>query len=204
MTHQSALQSTITFGPPDLDLRPAELKRSSIFAWIERCHSCGYCAGNIEEASEETNEIVRSSEYRGLLENPVYPRLAASFLCAALVYADLGEEAAAAQRAIEAAWVCDDAGAIDAATQCRLRAVDLLRESEAEGDELYSDPATEYAVIVDLLRRSGRFDEAVAQADAAFPFADAEVAAVLAFSRSLAVACDLRSYTVADAVAAAG
>ena len=42
-------------------------------------------------------------------------------------------------------------------------------------------------MIVDLLRRAGRFEDAVEEADAALGEAEGEVAAVLAFSRSLAL-----------------
>jgi hypothetical protein len=67
---------------------------------------------------------------------------------------------------------------------------------------LYSDLSTQHAVIVDLLRRAGRFEDAVAQADVALGTAEREVAAVLAFSRSLALASDPGAYTVGDAMAA--
>ena len=130
------------------------------------------------------------------------PELARSFLCSSMIFEELGEEAFAARNAIEAAWVCDDENATMRAVRCRLQAVERLRESEADGDALYDDASTQYAVIVDLLRRAGRFEEAVEQADAALGEAEGEVAAVLAFSRSLALACDAGRYTVEDAFSA--
>ena len=57
-------------------------------------------------------------------------------------------------------------------------------------------------MIVDLLRRAGRFEEAVEQADAALGEAEGDVAAVLAFSRSLALARDPGRYMVEDAFSA--
>ncbi|MGH3079627.1 MAG: hypothetical protein ACRDNH_00630 [Gaiellaceae bacterium] len=132
------------------------------------------------------------------------PELARSFLCSSMIFQEHGDKGDAARNAIEAAWVCDDDDLPGAATQCRLRAIELLRETETEGDALYSDPSTEYAVVVDLLRRSGRFEDAVAEADAARPAAEGEVGAVLAFSRSLALAGDSGPYTVGDAMVAKG
>jgi hypothetical protein len=44
--------SSSTFGPPDLDFRPSEPMRSSLFAWVQRCGSCGYCARSIDFGSE--------------------------------------------------------------------------------------------------------------------------------------------------------
>ena len=118
-----------------------------------------------------------------------------------MIFEEYEEEAFAARSAIEAAWVCDDHGLHEAAVRCRLRAVERLRESQADGDELYEDPSVEYAVMVDLLRRAGRFEEAVDEVDAALGDSEGEVAAVLAFSRSLAVARDSGRYTVEDALA---
>jgi hypothetical protein len=201
LTQVMVMDSTSTFGPPDLDLRPAEIARSSIFAWIQQCSSCGYCAPTLDEATPSAREVVNSDAYRAQLADEDLPALARSFLCSSMVFEEQGDEAAAAQNAIEAAWVCDDKDLSGAATQCRLRAVELLRGSEAEGDA-YSDPSTKYAVIVDLLRHAGRFEDAVAQADAALADAEGEVAVVLAFSRSLALAGDPGSYTVGDAMAA--
>ena len=198
-TPVTVLDSTNTFGPPDLDLRPAEMARSTIFAWVQRCSACGYAAPSIDEAPPGTREVVESPAYRAQLADADLPELARSFLCSSTIFEEQGEEAAAARNAIEAAWVCDDENLPEAGTRCRLRAVELLRESEAEGEGLYPDSSTDYAVIVDLLRRAGRFEEAVAQADAALGDAEGEVGAVLAFSRSLALARDSGSYTVADA-----
>ena len=127
-------------------------------------------------------EVVESPAYRALLAEAALPELARSFLCSSMIFEEFEAEAFAARTAIEAAWVCDDENAHEAAVRCRLRAVERLRESEADGDALYDDPFTEYAVIVDLLRRAGRFEDAVEEADAALGEAEGEVATVLAFS----------------------
>jgi hypothetical protein len=189
LTQVLVMDSTSTFGPPDLDLRPAEIARSSIFAWIQRCSSCGYCAPTMDEAAPTTREVVNSDAYRTQLADEDLPELARSFLCSSMIFEEQGDEAAAAQNAIEAAWVCDDEDLPAAATRCRLRAIELLR----------ADQSTDYALIVDLLRRAGRFEDAIAQADAALADEEGELVAVLAFSRSLALARDSGRYTDADA-----
>ena len=71
-------------------------------------------------------------------------------------------------------------------------------ECEADGDELFPDPHVDHAVIVDLLRRSGRFDEAVALAEEDLEEAEGDVAAILAFSRALALARDADAHSVDD------
>jgi GTP pyrophosphokinase len=195
------LGSTSSFGPPDLDLRPSEPARSSIFAWVQRCAFCGYCAPSIGVARPGASHVVDTPEYGGQLVDAEYPPLANSFLCSALIFSAVGEAGLATRSAIEAAWVCDDAGALQAAQRCRMRAVDLLLQSRAEGDEPFVDPATESAVLVDLLRRSERFEEAVEQAVAALPDAEGTVRDILAFSRDLAIAHDASAYTIEAALA---
>ena len=153
----------------------------------------------MDEATPSAREVADSDAYRAQLADEDLPALARSFLCSTMIFEEHGDEAAAARNAIDAAWVCDDEGLAGAATRCRVRAIELLRGSEAEGD---SDSSAEYAVIVDLLRRAGCFEDAIAEADVALAAAEGELAAVLAFSRSLALAGDLRAYTVGDAMAA--
>ena len=191
-TSVAQLNSTSSFGSPDLDLRPAEPARSSIFAWVQRCASCGYCAPSIEEETSYRQEIVASAAYRALLADADLPELARSFLCSSLIFEEFDEEAFAARNAIEAAWVCDDEKMPEGAVRCQLRALERLRESEADGDALCDDPYLEYAVIVDLLRRAGRFEDAVTEADAALGEADGEVTAMLEFSRARALARSCR------------
>jgi hypothetical protein len=203
-TFVTVLGSTSTFGPPDLDLRPSEPARSSLFAWIQRCSACGYCAPSIGQATPYTREVVEGVPYRSLLADPFYPELARAFLCSSICFEQIGEEASAARNAIEAAWACDDDGAVEAAIKCRVRAAMLLRDSQGEGDELFADAATENAVLVDLLRRAGRFEEAIEAADDALPDADGTTADVLAFSRARALAGDPGRYTVEDALAGGG
>jgi len=45
VSEQTGVLSTITFGPPDLDGRPAPLKRATIEWAIHRCPNGGYCWG---------------------------------------------------------------------------------------------------------------------------------------------------------------
>jgi hypothetical protein len=195
----NVLDSTSTHGPRDLDLRPAELERSTIWSWVQRCNWCGYCAANIAGVTQLPADAVERDEYRAQLVDADFPDLANSFLCSALLAEQLGRTDDAALDIISAAWVCDDEGSPEAAVRCRLRAVELLRGSE--GGAPFGNAETKHVVIVDLLRRAGQFDEAVAEADTALADATGAVAEILAFSRARALAGDVQTYTVKDAQA---
>jgi len=41
--------SSSTLGSPDLDLRPAEMKRSTMEFWIQECPKCGYVSKTVSE-----------------------------------------------------------------------------------------------------------------------------------------------------------
>ena len=54
---QPVISSTSTWGYPDLDLRPAEMQRSSMFAWLVECPHCGYVAAKLENKSEMPEDL---------------------------------------------------------------------------------------------------------------------------------------------------
>jgi hypothetical protein len=72
-TEYTGIGSTSAFGSMDLDTRPPELERSTIFAWVQRCPECGYCASDVSQAPRHAASLVRSSEYVEQLIDPTYP-----------------------------------------------------------------------------------------------------------------------------------
>jgi hypothetical protein len=199
-SEQLLLTSTSSFGPPDLDMRPGPPARDALFAHVQRCPACGFCAPSLEEGDEELRPLVGSALYRETLERGDLPELARTFLCAAIVLDDREREAESAWAAIEAAWACDDAGADEAARVCRGRAIEFLHEVVAAGDELVDDLDAEAAVKSDLLRRAGRFEEAatLATATLAEGVRDALVARILALEVELASARDDSAHSIGE------
>jgi len=144
---------------PDLDTRPSGKQRESLQFWIQCCARCGYCAEDISEYVPGAAGIVQSEPYKTLRNSDQYPELAKRFLCAALVHERCGHVPQAAWSTIHAAWVCDDAGNDEGAKALRKRAAELVRQftspAEDPADKLLDD-----LVLVDLLRRSGQFEDA--------------------------------------------
>jgi len=75
------LMSTNSFGSPDLDLRPAEMQRSTVWMWVQRCPQCGYCADSLDKAGDGADAVTASASYREQLVDPGLPELAVSFVC---------------------------------------------------------------------------------------------------------------------------
>ncbi|MEI6449666.1 MAG: hypothetical protein WCP98_06910 [Actinomycetes bacterium] len=154
-----------------LDGRLAAMGPCTMSWWVTRCAQCGYCAGRIDWAPKVAAEVVRSAAYRRQLEDARLPVLARSCLCAALIAkaADGPASRGIVECHMRAAWVCDDAASADAAIACRLRAAAALRVQRRSGRRKGPDFRGDTALLADLCRRAGRFEEAAATARAGLP-----------------------------------
>lgn len=154
------LTSTNNMGPPDLDMRPAEMKRSTMAIWVQRGPHCGYCAAPIDEEAAGAAEVVASELYMKLMEEPAYPELARRFLCQSALKENAREHIDAGWSALYAAWACDDNGTPELAMECRRRASELFLQAGERRQGFLEDDGAEEALIADILRRCGRLKEA--------------------------------------------
>lgn len=145
--------------------------------------------------------------YRDVLRRSKLPRLARSLFCAALVHDAAGRPEASAWRFLEAAWACDDKRARGQARTCRERAAEMFHRALETG-EAETHEAVVLTLTADLLRRAGRFDEALARcelADAALLEVDDEefqgTAAVATFIRRCAEQEDDGSHHIGEVFA---
>ncbi|MFO0826101.1 MAG: hypothetical protein U0792_23795 [Gemmataceae bacterium] len=81
------LGSTNTMGSADLDLRPAEMQRSTMGAWLQECPHCHYIASEISEKQGELKRVA-SPEYQAILADTRFPQLAQRFLAHSLLMMD--------------------------------------------------------------------------------------------------------------------
>ena len=208
---QSALTltSTSSFGPPDLDLRPAGPRRWALPYTVQRCRACGYCARSLGEAPPGVASTVASPVYQGVLDDSRLPSLARSLFCSALVREAAGDPDGAGWRFLEAAWACDDVPDPGQARICRGRAVEMFRRALVTGEAKAPAPVV-LTLVADLLRRARRFDEALdagaaAQRELAELEGDEEFAATAEIARyigSLAETGDDAAHCCGDAFAA--
>jgi tetratricopeptide (TPR) repeat protein len=146
-------------------------------AWIQRCPSCDLAAPDLAEERDDPR-IVRSEVYRAMASRTDLPELAVSFLCWSVVAQAEGRLAQAGWACVHAAWACDDARNDRAAGECRERAVPLLR-SAMRARPIPSADEVLRRVIVDLLRRQGRMEEASEACEAALAVSPEDAALVL-------------------------
>ena len=196
----------------DLDTRPPEMRRSTIDYWVQRCPHCGYCAAELSKASKEAAVVAKSQAYRRQLENAEYPALANHFLCAALVDQAIGDYRRAAWTRVHAAWACDDATrdgnhdasllATNAAVKCRLQAVSELRKINQAGQKTVGQADATHAIIVDLLRRAGRLQEAAEACREALEMPlEGILQAVIGYEQELIAGSDTACHNVEEAMA---
>ena len=204
------LMSTNAFGSPDLDLRPPSMERETLQHQIQECPACGYCAPELNEAvPARAREVMDLAPYQTLRKSRRYPELASRFLRAALLAEGAREPETAFHHALRAAWDCDDAGRLEAAAECRGAAIHYLRSARdrqtAAGQGEQEDSPGETAVLIDLLRRSGRFEEASALSTQLSQEKLPDVLRqVTAFQNTLIARQDAGCHTVEEAVQAAG
>ena len=192
--------SSNSFGSPDLDTRPPEMLRSTIFAWVQRCPQCGYCAADVSKAPPEAAPLVRTPEYSRQMKNRSYPELARSFLCKALLEEHTEQYNTAAWSLIHAAWACDDHKKSASAKECRSRAVEMIRKSLEKEQPISQQEGAETVIQVDLLRRAGRLAEALELIHREQPGIKEDILLqVLAFQEDLIARKDVKCHTISEA-----
>lgn len=190
---QTVLLSTSTWGYPDLDLRPSEMQRSSMFAWLQECPHCGYVAADIENELEASSDLLKSVEYLTCEGYEFKSDLAKRFFKRSLISKAEGDYRSQFFSLLHCAWTCDDVED-ELAVEMRklaLKSIDKFDpHSDGERDNLKF-------IKADLLRRSLQFDKVIHEfKDMAF---DGELKNdVIAFQFELAEKRDSACYTIED------
>ena len=166
-------------------------------AWVQRCPHCDYCAPALSEQSGDLS-LISTLAYQNVLNDERYPELARQFLAGALLIANT-DPAAAAHARLHAAWVCDDQEQPASARECRNLAADCL--SRLKPFEKNEQGIGRGIILVDILRRAGRFAEAAAECEelARRPRLKEILKQVLQFESRLIASQDCEAHLVSDA-----
>jgi hypothetical protein len=193
--------STSSFGAMDLDTRPPPLRRSTMHLWVHECGECGYVAPELGAAAEGAGRIVASADYRAELKSADRTQLANRMVCRSLLEAAAGEFVTAGWRRLHAAWVCDDANAMEEARTQRRAALALLERALASGQRaMKSVEGGDEVLLADIARRAGEWERALEYCDAGFALTHvpAFVRKILEFERALVLVRDATCHSVGE------
>jgi hypothetical protein len=200
-SEQRMISSTHAFGSRDLDTRPPVMPRSSISLWVQRCPECGYCASNLAEDRPGAKTVVTNPKYKEQLADAAYPDRANSFLCKAMIEEVGGGKSKAAWAVIHAAWVCDDADKPEQAAVCRRKAAQRMVQTENGGETSGEEEDGRTAILVDLLRRSGQFEQAGRVIEERISgIKEENIRKVLLFQRTLIASSDSACHRIDEAI----
>ncbi len=147
-------------GPPDFDTRPAEPLRHTLKDWIQFCPHCAYASDDISRCPPEAKAIVDSAAYTAVVEDQTHPAASRRFLAYAYLLDRLHQHGDAGWSCLHAAWVCDDLSESVAATLCRAQAIEHWQSGKRVGQTFGDDLASEFALVTDVYRRMGEFENA--------------------------------------------
>lgn len=148
-------------GPKDLDGRPSQIQRSSVYIWIQRCHNCGYCAQDISTGDTIEKEVIESAQYQSQLKDLLFPETANSFLAHSIFMIRKNFFADAGWDTVFASWICDDNGFKESAVKCRIKAIELFLHAKKNNQQFAPTSIEENVYLIDLYRKSALFDNAL-------------------------------------------
>ena len=191
----NVLMSTNSFGSPDLDLRPPEMQRSTMWLWVQKCPHCNYVNTNISEETYLDKEYFSSFEYLSCESLNMPNELADKFYKLYMIKRESGNYDAAYSALLRCAWVCDDCGKKELSCLMRKKMVEIYDKLSRRVTRNESSVAQ----FADVLRRCGMFD-AVIEKFANYEGKDEVVGKVIKFQVELAKNKDDKVYTVRDAL----
>lgn len=163
-SHQSIAMSTNIFGAPDLDFRPPPMKRATMDVWLQECPNCRLVCQAIDSPPPGAPEILADPKYLAIANDSFADPVVRKFGSWAYLAAALNLMADAAFAHLHIAWLADDQRNPALAKAARSIAVTKLAALRNEGQLYPSQPGAAEALLADLWRRIGEFDNAIYEA----------------------------------------
>ena len=188
------IMSTNEFGSPDLDLRPAPMKRYTTPLWAQECPHCGYANHTIDATPPKGVDMawLRSKEYTTCEGNDFADKLSSMFYHQYMVHQKQDNKQMAFYAVLCVAWMCDDSKDTEHAIVCRVIAAKLARELFLSNN----DP--KWAILwADNIRRANRFCEVLSNNEFDEALRGSGILETLmAFEKKLAASEDAACYTI--------
>ena len=195
------LMSTNTMGYPDLDLRPAEMERSTMYISINECPSCGYAGFDFHNKPAIDEEYLKTDEYKNCDGIEFKSDRSKPFYKAYLINKKEGNKGGEINLLLHSIWSCDDAEDFENAKRLRIRASELLGEiiNHIEIYESIGDKNTLLLMKADLMRRGGQFEELIEEYEN-ITFEESQLNDIAQFQIEKAKEKDDNCYTVASVI----
>ena len=118
------------FENSDLDGRPGEMLRGTMWTWAERCLKCNYCGRSIEQIEDERFvKMVYELSYKQLFQNNKEEiELVVTFKAASYLQEAIGNWKSAAKFVLYNAWIWDDEENEIEAIRARKQTIMLLEK----------------------------------------------------------------------------
>ena len=200
-SNHEVVGSSYSHGSSDLDTRPPEMTRSTIYYSIQRCPSCGYSASDLSEISGDVKAHVESKEYQEIIGNKAIPKVAASFLALSYEKQQTHQYSESAWAAIHAAWIFDDKNKQKASKECRKKAISMIENANVHSQNMGDQAGATEVLTIDLMRRAGMFEQALKLVEET-KTKDIEeiILQVIAYEESLIESKDIDSHIVSEAL----
>jgi len=173
-----------------------------LFAKIEFCPHCKYIARDISVKDHNVGEVITSEKYIEILSDHRYPEICSIFRAAAYVKTLQNDIELSALYSLYALWGCRGL----TRKKHRVRVQRIRKEAIDKYEELISLKGLfkyeNSLVLVDLLRRSGFFQEAIIHAEKALEkWSDIEIVnQILKFQICLCERQDIDLHMVSEVV----
>lgn len=155
---QPVILSFNQLGYEDLDLRPPEMYRSTIDAWVRECPHCGYVAENLEDELTIDKDFLESEQYKTCDDIKFQSKLSEIFYKNYLIQTKKSEDVDSFFAILYCAWTCDDAHDEDNSRITRYIAINIADKIIESGKDIDNN----YIVIkADLLRRVCEFNQLI-------------------------------------------
>ena len=199
------MNSSCFLDESDLDNRPAMMMRATISFEIQMCTQCHYSNYNLgKRVPGMKHEILKSEEYLAVVNDDSLSSTAKAFWLASIIYGKAGDRRTTGYLALKAAWYFDDACDKEHAKLMREKAIKCFEYDIAP---VYHCDVNLACIIIDMKRRSGDFDGAVAIAKhllnrKAVGYVELEkvIVKVIKFQIKLCKKGNTSCYTVSDAL----
>lgn len=189
----SVLTSTNCFGSPDLDLRPAQMQRSTMDLWVQRCPECGFVSEQVSDLCTVTKDFIESYDYVNSDSFQFKSFLADTFYKQHMILLESKKYVDAYSGLLHCAWACDDRWDTENAIKIRKKMVSLfpcLPTTKRKNPNIV-------AQYVDVLRRSGDFDKVIIDFEN-YEVDNDLIKKIIDFQVKLSKERDDRVYTVGD------